>query len=114
MTALLDEAALAEVENLEGDLLGELLALYSSQAARLMSELSSAVGGGRVPAVRHAAHQLKGSSRTLGATRVGNIAAQLEAAALAGDLSLARELLGRLRSGLDETEQALLRRVANQ
>jgi HPt (histidine-containing phosphotransfer) domain-containing protein len=114
MPELLHEAAIAEFESLEGDLLADLLAMYFDQAAGLMTELTSAVGRGHAPAVRRAAHNLKGSSRTLGATRVGDVASDLEAAALDGDLSVAGELLDSLRSGLHETENALRSRAALQ
>jgi two-component system sensor histidine kinase EvgS len=52
------------------------------------------VRGGDPEHIRSAAHKLKGSSRTLGAILVGAVAAQIEQAAVDGDLSQAK---GRVR-----------------
>jgi HPt (histidine-containing phosphotransfer) domain-containing protein len=113
MPELLDEAAIAELEKLEGELLADLAALYFDQAAGIMSDLGLALSRGDVSAICHGAHKLTGSSKTLGATLVGNLASQLEGAGAAGDLEVAGDLFGRVRSALDETEKTLLDREAN-
>jgi PAS domain S-box-containing protein len=109
---LLDGALVAELENLDGDVLTELLSLYFEQAAVHVSELSGAIGRGETHTVGATAHKLKGSSSTLGAAQVALIAAELEAAAGAGNQTAADDLLDRLRNALDETEKAFRNRVA--
>jgi hypothetical protein len=104
---LLDEAAVAELENLDDEVLPELVSLYFDEAPKQLHALSDAIARGEALRVGQTAHMLKGSSRTLGAARVARIAAELEGAAKAGDLTGAEDLLANLRSGLDETENAL-------
>jgi HPt (histidine-containing phosphotransfer) domain-containing protein len=109
---LLHEASIAELESLGGEVLTDLLALFFQQAAGLVSEIGRAADGADAAAVRQAAHKLKGSSRTLGAARVADLASELEAAALTGDLTVAGDLLDSLRRGLDETSKAFRSRMA--
>ncbi len=103
---ILDEAVIAELEGLEGDVLPGLLSLYFEEASAQIPELREAVGRGEAATIAAVAHKLKGASRTLGAARVSQIAAELQATAKAGDLSPADELLDRLHSGLEETRDA--------
>jgi HPt (histidine-containing phosphotransfer) domain-containing protein len=72
-----------------------------------MAEIGSAMSRGDAPTVGETAHRLRGSSSTLGAAHVAQIAAELEASARAGDLAVGGEVLVRLRSGLQDTRQAL-------
>nr|MDQ3320729.1 Hpt domain-containing protein [Actinomycetota bacterium] len=109
---LLDEALVAELEQLGGEVLSNAVRVYADQGTGQLSELAIAIGRGETLTVAKAAHKLKGASRTLGATQLANIASELEATAKAGDLSAADELLDGLRSGLDETMKALDGRVA--
>jgi HPt (histidine-containing phosphotransfer) domain-containing protein len=110
--ALLDEAVIAELDNLEGVVLTDLVSLYFDEATERMSELSGAIGRGETLTVGQTAHKLKGSSSTLGAAQVSHLASELETTANAGDLTVADELLDRLRNGLDETRKAFRGRVA--
>jgi HPt (histidine-containing phosphotransfer) domain-containing protein len=109
---LLREAAIAELEKLEGDVLTNLLSLYFEEAVGQVSELSDAIRRSDTLAVGQTAHKLMGSSLTLGAAHVSRIAFELETAANAGDLTVAEELLNELRTGLDETRHAFRIRVA--
>ena len=109
---LLDEAVVAELESLGGDELSDLLALYGEQAAGQMSELAAAIDRGEAPAVALTAHRLQGGSGSVGAAQTARIGRELETAAKAGDLSDADELLGLLRSALEETKTAFAHRLA--
>lgn len=108
---LLDEAVIADLENLGGEVLTDLLSLYFDQATELVAELSGAVGDGQPITVGRTAHKLNGSSKTIGAACVSHIASELERTAKAGDLSAADKLLVRLRGGLAETRTAFRSRV---
>lgn len=105
-TQQFDEAVIAELESLEGDVLSDLLSLYFEEAAGQVSELSDAIGRGDAQAVGRTAHKLLGSSSTLGAAHVSRVVSELETAAKAGSLGAAGELVGRLRSALDDTRSA--------
>ena len=76
-----------------------------------MSELGDAVSSAEAVTVGKAAHQLKGSSLTIGAVYVARVAADLEVAAAAGKLAAAGPLLAHLRSALEETAEAFRHRV---
>ena len=110
---LLQEAVVAELENLEGEVLTTLLSLFFDEAAGQISDLRGAIGRGEALAVSQTAHKLKGGSSTIGALRVSHIAAQLETTAEAGDLVVAEQLVDRLRDALDETREAFRSRVAD-
>jgi HPt (histidine-containing phosphotransfer) domain-containing protein len=110
-SGLLNESVIAELEDLDGEVLTSLLSLFFDSADGQVIELSGAVGRGETLAVCQTAHKLKGGSSTIGAAHVSQIAYQLEASATAGDLTVADDLLDRLRSGLDETREAFRGRV---
>ena len=104
---LLDTAVIAELADLNGDVLTDLVSLYFEQTDGYMTQLGEAIDCGDAPLVARTSHQLRGSSGTVGAARVSAAAAELEATAKEGDLSGAPELLARLRAVLGETGAAL-------
>jgi two-component system sensor histidine kinase/response regulator len=103
---LLDDAVIADLEHLDGDVLAGLVALYFDEAAGRLSELGAAVDRGDMPMVAEMAHTLRGNSSTLGAAHVARIAAELETTAKAGDLTPAAGLLDTLRGALEDTSTA--------
>jgi PAS domain S-box-containing protein len=109
---ILDEAVISELEELDGDVLTTLLALYFDQAASNISELTGAVERGDASTVAELAHKLKGASLTLGAVQVSRLASELEATARGGDLTDADDLLGKLCRGLGRTTAAFAGRAA--
>ncbi len=111
LPGLLHEAVIADLDDLGEDVLGGLVTLYFDEAAGHVAELDGAVDRDEPLTVRHAAHKLAGSSRTIGATGVAAVASELETTARADDLSGAPELLAQLRRQLDETRDALLARM---
>jgi PAS domain S-box-containing protein len=104
---LLDEKLIGELEAMDDAMLSNITSLYFEQVAGEMTLLGTAVDSGEVLTVSAVAHKLKGSSYTLGATRVAEILGELEDAARGGDMSGAAELMARLRGGLAETRSAL-------
>ena len=108
---LLDEAVIADLEGLEGDPLPGLLTLYFDEAAERLCELGDAISNEAAVTVGKAAHRLKGSSLTIGAAYVARVAADLEAAAGAGELGTAGPLREHLRGALDETAEAFRNRI---
>ena len=109
---MLDEAIVLELEALDGDVLGDLVALYFDDAAARAAALGDAVARADPDAVARMAHTLKGSSSTLGAAHVAHIASELEQAAKAGDLAPATALLDTLHLALEETRKAFRDRTA--
>jgi len=103
---LLDVAIVSELEQLDAGILTHLISMYFAEAAEQLTVLDGAVKSGEMLIVSQVAHKLKGSSSTLGATRVAQILGELETAARDGDLSDGAALIAGLRRGLDDTRTA--------
>jgi CheY-like chemotaxis protein len=114
---LLDEQALARLHAdfaSTGDL-GELAALirnFLARGAEQVDAVSTAVAAGDAEAARQAAHKLKGSSQTLGASLTGAVAAKIEAAGREGDLAAASRAVPELEVVFSLTRAALEDAVA--
>jgi CheY-like chemotaxis protein/HPt (histidine-containing phosphotransfer) domain-containing protein len=88
---LLDDQALGDLHEdfASTDDLDELATLirnFVDRGGESVAEASSAVQSGDGETARQAAHKLKGSSRTLGASLLGAVSARLESAAAGGNL----------------------------
>jgi HPt (histidine-containing phosphotransfer) domain-containing protein len=88
------------------DLQREVLAMFSAQAASLVGTLGTSLSDARA-----LVHTLKGSARAIGAFRVADAAASLEAVIHSGDdpgqtLAELNEAIGQARTAID----AILRR----
>jgi CheY-like chemotaxis protein len=94
---------------LQGDrrLLKQLIAIFRTDAPKLMARIRKAASAEDADALRHAAHALKGSLGTLGAPRAFEAAANVEHAARAGALAGAPILLDRLTGEMDALRPVL-------
>jgi HPt (histidine-containing phosphotransfer) domain-containing protein len=92
-----------------GDLpeLFELIGTFLERCADQIERVATAVAVGDPAAIHDSAHKLKGSCRTLGAGRLGDVAADIEAAADAFDPTAARVLMGDLREVFLDSHAAL-------
>ncbi len=68
-----------------------LLDEYLSQSAEILDRLAGMLAAGDPAGVRAAAHELKGSSRTIGALAVGEVCQTLETIGGSGHLNGAEE-----------------------
>lgn len=66
------------LDDVGGDFIRSLTLVFEGQAAELMTEISSAADEGDLSRLQRAAHSLKGSSATLGGTRLAGICEELE------------------------------------
>jgi signal transduction histidine kinase/DNA-binding NarL/FixJ family response regulator len=105
--SLLDAAMVAELRELAGEGLPELLELYLEDAAAQVRILAQALERGDPSIASAAAHRLKGASLAVGAVLVSAIAAELETRARANDVSGAAELLRSLERAVMDTAEAL-------
>ncbi len=71
------------------DLFQSLLRMLVDDAPVKVAQITEAVAGGDLRALRAASHTLKGSSATMAADRVRDAASKIEMAAEEGDLALA-------------------------
>jgi two-component system sensor histidine kinase/response regulator len=74
-------------------LIRKFLGKFAVNAARLAAELTQACKEGHLHAAAELAHKLKSSSRAVGALQLSELAAAIEAAAIAGDPVLLAQLL---------------------
>ncbi|MCC6729261.1 MAG: PAS domain S-box protein [Chthonomonadales bacterium] len=96
-TPALDLARLDEACGGDSAFAREVIAQFAATAEDLVERACRAVEEADARAVAELAHMLKGASRTVGATALGEVAAGLEEAGRAGDLRAARSGAGALR-----------------
>lgn len=103
---------LREMAGGDASILGELLTLFESDANRLLQDLASALAAGNAPAVREAAHAIKGGAANLGAKPLADLCYQVEQKGRGGNLDGAAELAERIREQYALTCQALRDEIA--
>jgi CheY-like chemotaxis protein/HPt (histidine-containing phosphotransfer) domain-containing protein len=109
---LLDDATLANLHEdfaATDDLpeLAKLIRNFLARGSEQVDAVALAAERGDTEAVRQAAHKLKGSSQSLGAGLTGQVAAKVERAGAAGDLSAARRGVRELEVVFSLTRSAL-------
>jgi CheY-like chemotaxis protein len=82
----------------DAEFAGELVHLFIESGDAVLRDIRDALQRGDAPAVRQAAHSLKGSSASMCARATSEAAALLEAAARTGDMTKLAPLEARLRS----------------
>jgi len=88
------------------ELLDELFLLFTEATPLAFEQISTGLAQGDAPDVVQAAHKLKGSSGSIGASRMHALARLLEEAARQGSLDHGDELLADLKQGFDDFTQA--------
>ncbi|MBM3128561.1 MAG: Hpt domain-containing protein [Chloroflexi bacterium] len=91
----------------EHDYLGELIATYLESAPELLGALRAAIAGGSATATQKAAHTLKGSSASLGATTLAAHCHALELQARGGTLDGAAAQFQHIEGEYARVRQAL-------
>jgi signal transduction histidine kinase/CheY-like chemotaxis protein/HPt (histidine-containing phosphotransfer) domain-containing protein len=111
-TDIFDPAPLAEMFGSLNDAAKGFLSNFVADAATRVAEVEAAMAKGDLEAARFAAHTLKGSGRSMGANRLGNLASDLQDACDANDTdtaALMAELLPDTWRELNETLPQILR-----
>src|SRR5207302_7013106 len=110
-TGVLDPAALAEVARLQRpgrpDLVSAIVERFRDEAPRRVEALREAIERGDAVAVSDCAHSLKGDSRRIGGTEVGQLCAEIELLGRSGTLANASELGFALSAAMDRLSIAL-------
>jgi HPt (histidine-containing phosphotransfer) domain-containing protein len=107
--AAIDPAVLGRLRvGLDDDeVLAEIVALYSTDAASRVAELELALAAGDAEGLVRTAHTLKGSSSNVGATQVTLLAQRLGDEALDGESDEMHLLVDRLRDEVTRAASAL-------
>jgi len=103
----LDRRRLMAQADDDPELLQHMLALFRKGGPDALAAVSAAVAAGAAPALRVAAHRLKGMLRMLAADQAAQTASCLEEMAVAGELSGATAALATLETQLAELEAEL-------
>jgi CheY-like chemotaxis protein len=105
LTPLLDSARLEDVLSMDG-----IAQLFVDETRPRIEGLGKAIAAGESDAAKRLAHTIKGSSASVGATRMAELAAELENQA-AGDRGQLLRLHDELRQAFAATETELSARV---
>ncbi len=109
MDEVIDRRMLTELLELqdEGDtgFLKDLLAIFQESTTEAISEIDIAISNQAPRTVASLAHKLKGSCLSLGAIRMANVCAALEAEAKLGSLEGSSERLKQIRSEFELVKQ---------
>ena len=112
----LDPIVLADLRQLSdatgGDLLGSLVALFSTNTIAGLAKIHDAVRAGAMGQVAAVAHGIRGSSGNIGALAMAQLCVALESAAIAGHTAAVSDVLGALGGEFDRVRAALDDEVA--
>jgi CheY-like chemotaxis protein/anti-sigma regulatory factor (Ser/Thr protein kinase) len=109
LEAALDPTTLATVESLGASFVGEMVTLFLSSASERVPRLRSAIARGELRAVAALAHELRGSSATVGAVQLERACDRLEASAGAGNLEEALAAASGVWTAFEVATEALAR-----
>src|SRR5438045_1485245 len=109
---VLDPVILADLRLLRtertANLFQELLVVLQSEAPKLLAAMRAAAVEGSAVKLRASAHSLKGAAFSVGATHLGELAAELEALGRAGTVAGAEPILARIEPQFQRVYDALL------
>ena len=91
----------------EIDALVEVIDLYLENFPQMLQSINAAVSSGDAPALRSAAHSMKSTSGTLGASGMFELCKQLEAMGRAGSTAEAPALVSRIEGEFERVRAAL-------
>ena len=106
---ILDLTYLAEAADGDVAFIDEILGDYLVEMARLLTELDQLLDGSEIPTLIRSAHTIKGASANVGAARVRDIAAKLEAQANKGSLDGGESLVNLIRQEVARVKELLER-----
>ncbi len=95
-------------------ILARLMSLYLAGAPQLVGDIRNAVSHADASVLRQAAHDLKSTSGNIGALRLAEIAAQLEALGRAQDTAGASDLFPALESEFEVVREAVAALLARE
>ncbi len=108
MTALaLDLSVLESMFGDDAELRGAILEEFKHSSIPYMAELDQAVSAADIDGVKSLAHKLKSSSRTIGASPLGDLCEQLEELAPQGNWEQIKEFDQQIKQGLQQVILAI-------
>ena len=111
--AALDAKVLQELKDLVGDdssnLLAEVINSYLEDAPKLLSDISEAILQGNAVVLKRAAHTLKSTSASVGATTLSQLCLELETMSRTGVIKGVTESLSKIEAEYEKVKAALLK-----
>lgn len=111
VAAVLDPQALARLRELDPDGQSKLLArvaqAFATSVARLLPQMKTAFEAGDLAAIRHVAHTLKSSSASIGAVKLSQLCADIEAMSRDGRVEGLADAIASFRSEVASAQSAL-------
>ena len=105
---IVDPEALDRLREWGGDkLLTQMVGLFLANSGSRMDQIRAGVNGDDVAEAEKGSHSLKSSAANVGVGEVRTIAAEIEAAAVEGNIEAVRELLPGLEQAYSEARAAL-------
>jgi CheY-like chemotaxis protein/HPt (histidine-containing phosphotransfer) domain-containing protein len=107
----LDRSVLAQLRELETDvpgLVGDVVTTFLRETPARLDRLRAALAAGDAQEVERAAHSLKGSAGSIGARRLGELAADIEGRSRVLDLDWCRTSIARLDAEFVEVQHQLI------
>jgi CheY-like chemotaxis protein/HPt (histidine-containing phosphotransfer) domain-containing protein len=101
------ESLIAMVGEGNQELFTDLVETLAEEASHLIPELKEAISAGDADQVRHAAHTLKGSFASMGATTLAHLCFEMEKKGKSGDLAGASELVAQIEAMYEKVIEAL-------
>lgn len=106
---ILDLTYLAEAADGDSEFVSEILADYLVEMAQYLVQLDEQLKKAEMPTLIRSAHTIKGASANVGAARVRETAAKLEAQAKKGSVEGGESLIGILRQEIDRVKELIER-----
>lgn len=100
------ESALEDLAD-DKEIYKEVLVAYMEDTPGMIEEMDTAFENKNTEVLSRHAHSLKSSSRSIGGMKLGNIAADLEANAKAGDFTTAEDMLAKIKEEFNALKQEL-------
>jgi HPt (histidine-containing phosphotransfer) domain-containing protein len=94
-------------ESVGEDFIGVMLETFLEETPQLMADLQNALAANDAEAFRRAAHSMKSNAATFGATRLSELAKELESIAKAGTLSEVGDRLKVLEEALQSASKEI-------
>ena len=104
---VLDPAIFNEMRELMDDALPEFIDTYLDNSPKLIVQMEQGLANGNSEAVVQGAHQLKGGSGSIGASRLFELAQQIEQLARDNDIAGVEPVLAMLKTEFGRVEEAL-------
>lgn len=113
-TALLDPSVLDGLRELAGEQHSAIIESFLKFSAGALADIESAIANSDAKSIKDVAHSLKSSSLQLGATKLGHLARDLEAACQASNMDSAQSIVLQIRIVGDQTRAAFFTYIETQ